>query len=1070
MEARVRLLGPPAVRAGGAWLPLRPGRADAVFAFVSRRGVPVRRAEVAALLWPDADARHAAANLRQTLRTLVTGPLGPLVGRDRERLWVDAASDVPGFEEALRERRWDEAVAAYRGRFLAGFELDDAREFEAWLESERAAVATLWRHACVAVIEEALTHAAFAEAQRVADLVLRDDPIDEPVVRLALRACEGAGDRAGARRRYEAFEALLARDLGASPEAATRAIARRVELAALRAAPVGPGAALAPSPPTAADAAVAARVVAGRAPAWTVDREAAQRLVGRDEVLADLAAHLLAGDARLVTLLAPGGMGKTTLAAAFVERNAAAFPDGVIVVDLESLTEGADVALRVASAAGLGVSRAAPSAPQVAAALAPREALLVLDACERHPGSMALVDALVSTRGALRVLATSRVRLRHARETVLELGPLATLDTSTPPPPALDELAAGTPPSTPRSDAARLFHRVAARRLGSWAPDGASQQRVERVCAALGGAPMAIEIAASWADVMPLDELERLVSDDWSLLTSDEVDRSRRQVDVGALVAEAWATLDVPDRRAWARLAVLGSTVDRRVAVEVAGTGWRGLRRLLDRAVIRRVGDRLELHALLARFGRERASELGLEAEAWDAALEAWRERAAVEVEPVTGRYVPLSGDDLTQVIGVVRRALARRDRETAADLAFPVLRGLLRGSRFAELRALVADAVADLERGRGRERDRALARWLPQAAAGGARQARSAYERALRLASAVGDDRGVAQAHEALATLHQGVAGIAHLERAHAAFVRAGDDYGRAAMCCDWSDRLAKLGFEDEASRRGREALAVFRRLGDRLGEAEAVDALASVDLIRGRAEETRALLAEARRLYELAGARHQALITLAGESWLCATIGEHERSLRFAEAFIEGHRVYGDTAFIASFMHVYSANRRGDHATVLQHAPTLLAGTGAPERVAMLGHMAYECLVQAHVATGDLPAALRDATHLVAQTAALDGPGPAAKDLSVIGQLAEALGDAELAVELLTAAWHHPSLWFANQAETHAALARLGVEPGPPCTGPMPDTRVVVAHLEAALERLGAVLASRAIGASPP
>ena len=235
MEARVRLLGPPAVRAGGAWLPLRPGRADAVFAFVSRRGAPVRRAEVAALLWPDLDGRRASANLRQTVRTIATGPMEPVVGRDRERVWLDATCDVAAWETAARERRWRDVVAGYRGTFLAGFELDDAVEFASWLEGERASLREQWRHACLAVINDAEQRGDHAEALRVADLVLRSDPLDETVVRHALRASSELGDRAGTRRRFDAFRTLLAQEIGVAPVASTVALAAAAESVTVRA-------------------------------------------------------------------------------------------------------------------------------------------------------------------------------------------------------------------------------------------------------------------------------------------------------------------------------------------------------------------------------------------------------------------------------------------------------------------------------------------------------------------------------------------------------------------------------------------------------------------------------------------------------------------------------------------------------------------------------------------------------------------------------------------------------------------------------------------------------------------
>jgi len=995
MEARARLLGPPAVHVRGGWVSLKPGRADAVVAYLARRGAPVRRGEVAALLWPNSAAPQASNNLRQAVRTLSMRPLEPLLGRDRERLWFDASSDVATFEDALRDGRWGDAAATYRGTFLDGFELDDADEFASWLASERSALAERWRHACLTLIDEAEQRGDHAAALELADRVLRADPLDELAVRRAITAATGLGDRLGARRRLDAFRTLLERELGVEPEAATVAMLERAE-GALGELQPSSSQQVATSPPIVDDPGHRLRMDAFA--------HAGRRIVGRVDVLAALHERLVTGTERLVTLLAPGGMGKTAVAAAFVDRAAATFPDGVVHVNLEGVADHDGVAPAVANAARIRLDGSAPMLPQLIANLAPRRALLVVDAFERHLEGVGVLDALLRASGSVvRLLVTSRERLRHTWESVVEVGPLGMADS---------DPSSGQVPS----DAARLFLAVA-----GWRPEALSDDErtlVERIAMLLGGAPLALELAAAWTDVMPLDALSRELERSWELLSSDEVDRADRHRDVVAMIRETWERLGTDDRAAFARLAVLPGTLDRRVALEVAGTGWRGLRRLLERAVLRRVGDRLELHALLARFGRDRARELGLEDAAWDAALAAWHEHAAVEVDPTTGRYRPLEGDDLTQVAGVVRRALVRREWSAVADLAFPVLLGLLRASRVPERRSLVVDAIAALERGRGRERARALARWLPHGPQREVRRARAAYERALRMAEAVGDDRGVAQAHEALATLHEGVAGFAHRERAHAAYVRCGDDYGRASMCSGWSDQLAKLGFEDASLQRGHEALETFRRLGDLLGQARAVDAIATVDLIRGRTEPTRRLVAEARELFERSGARHMALITLATESWLCATIG--------------------------------------DHATVLHHIPTMLAGTGAPERVATFGQMGYECLVQAHVGLGDLPSALRDATHLVEQTAALGAPAPAARCLSNIGQLAEALGEFELARELLTEAWHHPVLWFANQAETRAALERLGVDPGPPCSGPLPDTSAVTARLAAAVERL--------------
>ena len=1053
MEARFRLLGAPAVHVGSEWLSLEPTRPGAVIAYLAHRGSPVRRSEVATLLWTDRDETRASANLRQAVKSVAEGPLGGLLGRDRSRLWLHGASDVALFEAAVRECRWQDAVQLYRGALLEGFELDDAGEFGSWLESERTAVAGRWRQACTALIGEAEARGDHASALRLADMVIQADSLDEVMVRHALTAAGALGDRAGVRRRYESFRAMLERELGIAPDAATLALA-----AAALAGPedpehVAPDAA-ANSPPH--------TVVSLRATSAAAAPGGVRQVLGRDELLTELQERLASPEVRLLTLLAPGGMGKTTVALEFAREASAAFPDGVIVVNLEAVEGRERLVEAVARAAGLHLTPGVPLEPQVVAALGPRRAVLVLDAFERHLDATPLVDGLVRAGQALKVLVTSRVRLRHSLEMVVEVGPLATQ-----PAPRHGERIDVVPPlrnpsvTRSASDAARLFLRVAARQ-----PDGSSVgegdlERIEAACRALGGTPLAIELAAAWAGVMPLAQLVRRVEADWELLSGEEVDRPPRQRDVSAILAETWLQLAEEERTAWARLAVMPGTLDRAVAATVAGSGWRGLRRLLDRSIVRRVGDRLELHALLGRFGRERAEELGQVEPAWDAALEVWRERAPLEVEPATGRYRPLTGDDLSQAVGAWRRAVQLRDWDAVVALSDPVLRGLERASRLAECSQLVQLTVPALERGRGPARDVALARLLPHVEMAGQDAKRAAAVRARQLARRHGDHRGIAQASEVLMRLQEGQAAFEHFARARAGRERAGDDVGMAFLLTDWADAMAKLGWYEEALRADSESLVIARKLGDSLIEALALDGLTTVPLIRGEAETVRRGIDEARKRFERVGACHRALITLATESWLCAVIGDHERSLRFAEAFIEGHRDYGDARFIEAMMHTYSADRRGDHETVMRHAPDLLRWTGAPERASAMGHMAQEALVHAHAARGQYRAALECARASLRMIAELGAPGPAASSVATVGLLAEALGERRIAVALLERAWHHPSFGFAQRGEVRAALERLGISSGEASQGTMPASEELVELLERSLDRLERVVA---------
>jgi DNA-binding SARP family transcriptional activator len=673
MDAGVRLLGPPAVRAGGTWIALRPTKPHALLAYVAHRRGCVRRAELAALLWPEADARHAGADVRQALSSLARGPFGALVGRDRDGVWLDAESDFALFCRAVVERRWPAALDLHGGPLLEGFEVDGAEEFSAWLAGERTAVADEWRRACRALAREASAAGRHDDALALADRVLRVDPIDEVVAREAMAAAVAAGDTGGARRRYLALERTLERELGVAPEPATQALHERLVVAR------GP-----PAPPP--------RV--GRPP----------KLVGRERALSDLVALLRRSDVRLVTLVGPAGIGATTLAEALVADFGGAFRDGVVVVRLEGIAGPDAVARALARAAHVALEPSEPTLPQVRSALAARRALVFLDGFEGHLAEVATVGALLRGTVDPRLLVTARRPLGLADEQVVHVAPLATA-------PVAPRAGALSGPTL--SPAAELFLHGARRRLPPLDTRGLDVVAVEHIAALLHGHPLAIELAAAWIDVGGLEGLgSRLRVRFPNGPCAADLDRG---TPVRALLDEVWQRLAPGDRAAWARLAVLPGSLDRVVARDVAGTGWRGLRRLIDRAVLRRRGDRLELHGRLRCFGRERAAAEGLVEPAWRAATGVWRTRIAQEFDPCSGRRLPVHPHDLEQVLGVWARAVDRGDVAVVADLVRGLVDALRRSGRGAEGAALVRGAVARLRaEPAGPARDLALMRAGP--------------------------------------------------------------------------------------------------------------------------------------------------------------------------------------------------------------------------------------------------------------------------------------------------------------------------------------------------------------------
>jgi predicted ATPase/DNA-binding winged helix-turn-helix (wHTH) protein len=269
-------------------------------------------------------------------------------------------------------------------------------------------------------------------------------------------------------------------------------------------------------------------------------------LVGREADLAELRARLAAQG--LVTVVGPGGVGKTRLAWAAARADGGRYDDGVWVVELAALARGAPVAPLVAQALGveLPVADAVDAASAVAAALRRQHLLLLLDNGEHLlEGVASLVVALQRQAPRVHVLVTSQEPLRLPGEQVLRLSPLAT------------------------AAAADLFiarARAADRRFAATVDDRAE---VARICARLAGLPLAIELAAARVPLLGLRGLREQLDDDLRVLASGPAHAPARQQTLRAALAWSHDLLDDAERRLFRRLAVFSGGCSLELAQQV---------------------------------------------------------------------------------------------------------------------------------------------------------------------------------------------------------------------------------------------------------------------------------------------------------------------------------------------------------------------------------------------------------------------------------------------------------------------------------------------------------------------
>lgn len=223
----------------------------AVLAAAGDRGR--NRDSLLALLWPDASperARHSLEQLLYAIRTSVHDEL--FLGVNPISLNPKVIrSDVAEFERALAESRFEDAVAEYGGPFLQGFVLPDALEFEPWVDSERARLATSYARALEALAAAAERRSDFQSAAEWWEKRAAHDPYDSRVAQCLMRALDASGNRARAIQHAAVHERLLRRELGvqAAPAVSTLADRMRVEVGAGSGATAPVFATAAPAPP-----------------------------------------------------------------------------------------------------------------------------------------------------------------------------------------------------------------------------------------------------------------------------------------------------------------------------------------------------------------------------------------------------------------------------------------------------------------------------------------------------------------------------------------------------------------------------------------------------------------------------------------------------------------------------------------------------------------------------------------------------------------------------------------------------------------------------------------------------
>jgi predicted ATPase/DNA-binding SARP family transcriptional activator len=603
---------------------LLDGRAVSGFAYNKARALlaylaveaerPHQRDVIVGLLWPElpdtaarTNLRQALANLREAIGDATATPPFLLITRDAIQFnpTSDYELDVSAFTALLAAceththrhphrcrscaARIEQALAHYRGDFLAEFGVGDSAPFEEWQLRQRE---RLHEQALAALAHIADYHERRGDdelARRYCQRQIALEPWREEAHRQLMRLLARSGQRSAALAQYETCRRALGRDLGIEPEANTTLLYEQIRDHELR-----------------IENGELRRIRAQNSfsilhnfPAQTTS------LIGREVELAELGSLLENPACRLITIVGSGGIGKTRLALAAAAEHAEIFTDGAVFVSLAAISSIQFVAPTILSVLDIPLQGQDNPSDQLLNYLRGKELLLVLDNFEHllapdlreDEGAIALLTNVLQRAPGVTLLVTSRERLALLDEWLFDLAGLS--------------YPIGEPIEGAESyDAVRLFVQRAGQVRRQFALAEGETRAVARICQLVEGLPLAIELAAAALRTRSSVVVAAAIENNLSALATNLRAVPERHRSVSATFEHSWRMLSDEERQVFPRLSVFRGGFEEEAAVQVAVASPQILARLVDKSLLRWDGAaRYDMHELVRQYAGEKLQE-----------------------------------------------------------------------------------------------------------------------------------------------------------------------------------------------------------------------------------------------------------------------------------------------------------------------------------------------------------------------------------------------------------------------------------------------------------------------------
>jgi predicted ATPase len=312
--------------------------------------------------------------------------------------------------------------------------------------------------------------------------------------------------------------------------------------------------------------------------------------LGRETELASLTALLSESSNRIITIVAPGGMGKTRLSLEAARQMIPSFRKGIYFVELGRITSADMIVQAVADVLPISLSSNEDPKTRILDYLRDKKILFVMDNFEHVlDGAMFLQDIL-TVASQVQILVSSRVKLNLMGEMVFTIEGLTVGDKS-----------------SSEDSAIQLFAQSAQQAQPNFELNDAVLPSVAKICRLVDGMPLAILLAAAWISTLSVDEIATEIEKNIDLLETEKRDVPDRQRSVRAVIESSWNQVDASAQDLLKRLSVFRGGFTRTAAQEAAGASLRGVSQLVDKALLRRDPEtgRYAIHELLRQYAEE---------------------------------------------------------------------------------------------------------------------------------------------------------------------------------------------------------------------------------------------------------------------------------------------------------------------------------------------------------------------------------------------------------------------------------------------------------------------------------